>query len=77
LLHRADVDAVYAVITELDPGKNSWPFSDTVVVVGTIDSDALQAALAELQPDEVGLADTDSLGLSRPDGVDALVAWWD
>lgn len=78
LIQRPDVSAVYALITELDPGSDAWPFSDTVVVTGTITPEALQAAYANLQPDEVGPADPDVLGtaLSQPDRNSALVAWW-
>jgi hypothetical protein len=32
LLSRPDVKAVYAQISELDPGDESWPFTDTVLV---------------------------------------------
>src|SRR3954453_1549975 len=31
LTQRADVEAVYAQIAELDPGEDSWPFTDTVL----------------------------------------------
>jgi hypothetical protein len=79
LLQRPDVDAAYALITELDPGENSWPFSDTVVIIGSISTDTLQAELAELQPDDVGPADLDGLGdaLSQSEKDSAQVAWWD
>jgi len=79
LLQRPDVAAVYALITELDPSDDAWPFSDTVVVTGTLTSEALKAAIAALQPDEVGPADPDALGtsLSHADRSSALVAWWD
>src|SRR5437762_12173923 len=53
LLRRSDVQAVYAQISELDPGEDSWPFSDTVLVVGSISTDDLQKAVSSLQPDEV------------------------
>ena len=36
LLRRSDVQAVYAQISELDPGEGCWPFTDTVLVAGTI-----------------------------------------
>jgi hypothetical protein len=79
LLQRPDVTAVHALITELDPGDDAWPFSDTVVVIGAITPEALQIAIADLQPDEVGPADPDVLGtsLSQSDRSSALVAWWD
>ena len=79
LAKRPEVTAVYALITELDPGDDSWPFSDTVVVTGTLTPEALQTAIAVLQPDEVGPADPDAIGtsLSQEDKDRALVAWWD
>jgi len=79
LLQRPDVTAVHALITELDPGDDAWPFSDTVVVTGAITPESLQAAIADLQPDEVGPADPDALdsSLSQSDRSSALVAWWD
>src|SRR6187200_2210979 len=57
LLRRPDVEAVYAQISELDPGEESWPFTDTVFVVGTIPAKELEDVLRVLEPDDVGLAD--------------------
>src|SRR3954447_20291271 len=51
LLRRGDVQAVYAQISELDPGDDCWPFTDTVLVVGPIPPDALQEAVSVLEPD--------------------------
>jgi hypothetical protein len=79
IARRKDVEAVYAQIAELDPGEGSWPFTDTVLVVGSITADALAAELAPLQPDEVSDAGEFassgelSIGSSSP----ILVAWWD
>lgn len=76
---RPDVTAIYAQIAELDPGEGSWPFSDTVLVVGSIAEDELKALLAPLEPDEIGQAE--DFGISdmhlenRNDRI--LVAWWD
>jgi hypothetical protein len=79
LKRRPDVQAIYAQITELDPGEDSWPFTDTVLVVGSIPAEELQEALAHLQPDEVGPGDPEYLspGLSDSERKSALVAWWD
>lgn len=79
LLQRPDVTAAYALITELDPGDDAWPFSDTVVVTGTLTPEALHTAIADIQPDEVGPADSDAIGtlVFQPEGNSALVAWWD
>jgi hypothetical protein len=59
LTRRPDVQAVYAQIAELDPDEDAWPFTDTVLVVGTIDSDTLADLVGPLQPDEVGPAAAD------------------
>ena len=79
LLQRPDVTGVFAQVTELDPGEDSWPFTDTVAVTGTIDPEVLRVALANLEPDEVGPADPDAIGVSLPqrNGSSVLVAWWD
>src|ERR1700733_10465723 len=50
---RSDVQAVYMQITELDPGEDSWPFTDTVLVAGAISTDDLIAAVSLLEPDDV------------------------
>ncbi|MDJ0624239.1 MAG: hypothetical protein QNJ17_14830 [Desulfocapsaceae bacterium] len=54
LMSRDNVEAVFAQISELDPGEGCWPFSDTVLVVGTIPVDELRNILAVLEPDEIG-----------------------
>ena len=79
LKHRAGVQSIYAQITELDPGEDSWPFTDTVIVIGSITPEELQKALAGLEPDEVspGTPDFLSPALSDADKARALVAWWD
>jgi hypothetical protein len=79
LLRRSDVQAVYAQISELDPGEDSWPFSDTVLVAGSILAGDLQQAVRSLQPDEV--ADAEASGVSpsigERHGCPVLVVWWD
>ena len=79
LLRRPDVTAVYAQITELDPGEGCWPFTDTIAVVGVVSAAELRRAVAPLQPDEVGTAA--ELGLSpaigRQHGAPVLGLWWD
>jgi hypothetical protein len=79
LLQRPDVEGVYAQIAEVDPGDDSWPFADTVLVVGKIVPDALQAALASLEPDDVWLGDESHVPLSvrLMHNAPTLVAWWD
>ena len=79
LLRRPDVQAAYAQISELDPGAGSWPFTDTVVVVGGISTAELRKAVHALRPDEVGTAE--ELGISpsvaRGHGSPVLAVWWD
>jgi hypothetical protein len=79
LLRRPDVEAVYAQISELDPGEESWPFTDTVLVAGKMSVDELRNAVSSLQPDEVG--DAWQFGVSpaiaERHGSPILVVWWD
>src|SRR3954452_23976533 len=53
LLDRPDVRGVYARISELDPGEGCWPYTDIVLVAGTIPEDALRQAVSVLRPDEI------------------------
>lgn len=46
IARRADVVVVYAAIAEVDPGEGSWPFADTIFVVGTIPRGELAEILA-------------------------------
>jgi hypothetical protein len=62
LLRRLDVQAIYVQISELDPGEGCWPFTDTVLVVGTISTDDLREVVSALRPDEVG--DAEQFGIS-------------
>jgi hypothetical protein len=79
LLRRPDVEAVYAQISELDPGEESWPFTDTLLVAGKISADDLRRAVSSLQPDEVG--DSEQFGVSpsiaQRHGSPVLAVWWD
>lgn len=79
LLRRPDVQAVYAQISELDPGDSCWPFTDTILVAGTISAEELRKAVSTLQPDEVG--DAEQFGVSpaigEKHGTPVLAVWWD
>ena len=80
IARRPDVEAVYAQIAELDPGEGCWPFTDTVLVVGTVSPDVLARELVELEPDEVGpaaAAEVHEAIARRHAGAPVLVAWWD
>jgi hypothetical protein len=75
---RPDVEAIYAQIAEVDPGEGSWPFADTIFVVGSIPVGELASELSALEPDEVGPA----VDVGIPSALEAssspvLVAWWD
>ncbi len=79
IARRADVVAVYAAIAEVDPGVGSWPFADTIFVVGTIPRNELAEILSPLQPDEIGTAEDFGApeALTRMHGAPATAAWWD
>ena len=79
LLRRPDVEAVYAQIAELDPGDDSWPFTDTVFIVGNISADDLRAAVSTLQPDTVGAADDFGVPplISQRHHSPVMLIWWD
>ena len=53
LLSRPDVEAVYALLDELDLSENVWPSTDLFFVVGTIPPDELRNILNPLEPDEI------------------------
>jgi len=78
LLDRADVVAVYAQISEVNPGEDYWPFADWVFVVGTMPQHELAHALAPLQPDDVGPSEYKvPEAITRQHDAPVLVAWWD
>jgi hypothetical protein len=76
---RSDVSAIYAKISELNPGEGSWPFVDTVFVIGSISANELVSELVKLEPDEV--SEERDLGILERFGRDAsthvLAVWWD
>lgn len=79
LLRRPDVQGVYAQVAEVDPGAGSWPFTDTVLVVGAIPVAELRRLLRPLQPDEVGTAADLAIvpAVAERHGSPVLAAWWD
>ena len=79
LMQRGDVQAIYAQIAELDPGDDSWPFTDTIFVVGTLSQSDLEAELSLLEPDEVGAAEDFGVPdtLLQKYKAPILAAWWD
>ena len=76
---RDDVHAIYAQIAELDPGEDSWPFTDTIYVVGSLPQEDLEAELSGLEPDEVGAAEDFGVpdSLVQKYKTPILAAWWD
>jgi hypothetical protein len=79
LLRRPDVQAVYAQISELDPGDGCWPFTDTIFIVGTISPDELRGILSSLEPDEVGSGEQFGIPalITQKHQAPVLAAWWD
>jgi hypothetical protein len=79
LTKRPDVEAVYALIAEVDPGEDYWPFTDTVLVFGSIKAEDLQQSLHKLEPDEVGAASDFGVAdeLLSKHSKPALAVWWD
>lgn len=77
---RSDVEGVWVQIFEIDPDEKAWPYSDLVVVAGSIAVNELRAMVHELQPDDV--ADPISKGYRISDILTTqhehlLVLWWD
>ncbi len=79
LLLRTDVQAVHAQISEIDPGEMSWPYTDMIIVEGTIAIAELREIVGVLQPDEVGTAEEfdNASRLALKPGMQALCVWWD
>src|SRR5258707_5147052 len=57
LLRRPDVQAVYAQITERDPGARCLPFTETGLLLGGISAAGLGQAVGALGAASVGAAD--------------------
>ena len=77
---RSDVQGVFVQITDLMDDGVSWPFSDTIFVLGKIPVDELKRILAELQPDEVGEFPPETIPKDMPalqPGMRHLGVWWD
>jgi hypothetical protein len=80
LLSRPDVEAVYAQISELDPGEDSWPFTDTVLVVGNISTEDLQDFVSILEPDDAGRVEGGHplpVLISSTHESPVSLLWWD
>ncbi len=79
LQRRSDVEAIYAQISELDPGDDCWPYTDTVLLMGSISPDELWSAVEHLQPDEVSVGDVADAAPSMADRHQGTMCalWWD
>lgn len=79
VVRRPDVTTVLARIVELDPGPGSWPFTDTVFVIGRISAEDVAAAVSSLQPDEVGAVPAGEIPdeLPRAPHDQVFAVWWD
>ena len=79
LLRRSDVEAVFAQIYEVDPGPDSWPFADLVLVARTISVNDLRVAVNVLEPDQVSAASDFSVSplVAERHKSPILAIWWD
>jgi len=79
LIGRTDIQAVYAQISESDPGEGCWPFTDTILVVGNISANLLREEVSDLEPSEVGAAEEVSLSptIAERFGSPVAAIWWD
>jgi hypothetical protein len=75
------VKEVLARISEVDPGEESWPFTDTICVVGEIDLEDLRKRVEPLCPTDVersGLfAASEIKHLAKEKNAKVTVLWWD
>jgi hypothetical protein len=75
------VKEVLALVTEIDPGEDSWPFADTVYIFGDIDIGVVKARLAPLEPTEVDrigfFASSELKNMAKAKNTKLTVAWWD
>ena len=79
LKKRPDVEAIYAQISELDPGADSWPFTDTIFVAGAISPLELREILEPLEIDDVFSAVGYNVpaSIAEKHGGRVWAAWWD
>lgn len=78
LERRPDVDGVWVLINELDPGEDSWPFAETVVVAGKISAKELRKAVQDLEPSDVADASEYQISPELEGHASPLqVVWWD
>jgi hypothetical protein len=85
LLQRPDVKGAWAIIAEIDPGEDSWPFTDTIVVATTLSAETLASLVENLSPSDVAKATAyripqtlkkESLAAAKQPGPDGVVSYW-
>ena len=81
LRSREDIEAVYIMISEVDPGGDCWPYSDTVCIFGRADIDEVSELLGPLQPNEVEkrgrFFDSFARQFKGMHASPLVTAWWD
>lgn len=76
---RSDVQDVLVEIKDL-VDEHSWPFTDTIFVLTSMDQLELEKLVAELNPDEVGQFPQTAIPTDLPvlkNGMKVLGVWWD
>ena len=81
LQSREDVDAVYVQVSEIEPDEESWPYSDKVLVFGTISNESLEQHTKQLEPTEIGepgsFFNKIPSEISRLSSEPLKILWWD
>lgn len=76
---RSDVQDVLVEIRDL-VDEHSWPFTDTIFVLTSMDQQEMEKLVAELNPDEVGQFPQTAIPTDLPalkNGMKVLGVWWD
>lgn len=78
---REDVEAVFVQISEIEPDEESWPYSDKVLVFGTISIVSLEQHTKQLEPTEIrepsGFFDKIPSEISALSSEPIRILWWD
>lgn len=75
------VKEIFVLVSELDPGEENWPFTDTLCIVGDIDPKVVEKTLSPIQPNEVyrvGFFSPSHLkSIAKSKDAPLVVVWWD